>query len=76
MRAFVPIDPEPLESLINRSRGFLGIAFGVGVFDAQNQFAAVVVNEKPIEQSGARAADVKITSRRRSKSNSNFHKAI
>ena len=72
MRAFVPIDSEPLESLIDRGRGFLGVAFRVGVLNSENQFAAVMVNEKPIKQSGPRAADVEITGRRWSESDSNI----
>src|SRR2546423_2066161 len=36
MRAFVPINSEPFEALIDRGRGFFGVAFGVGVFDSQD----------------------------------------
>src|SRR5712692_3030263 len=36
MRAFVPIDAQPFETLVNRGCRFLGIAFDVGVFDSQN----------------------------------------
>src|SRR5260370_28547568 len=36
MGAFIPIQAKPFETLINRGRGFLGVAFSVGVFDSQN----------------------------------------
>src|SRR5204863_3582438 len=32
MRAFVPIDSEPFKPLINRGRGFFGVALEVSVF--------------------------------------------
>jgi len=47
--------------LVNRSRRFLRIARFIGVFDPQNEFAAVMACEEPIEQRGPRAADVQIT---------------
>ena len=57
---------------MSSSSGFFGIAGTIGVFDSQNELAFVVAREKPVEQSGPSAADVEITSRRRSKSDPNF----
>ena len=34
VRAFVPIHAQPLEPLVNRVRGFLGVPFEIGVFDS------------------------------------------
>ena len=36
VRTFIPTNSEPFKSLINRGRGFFGIAFEIGVFDSQN----------------------------------------
>src|SRR5690349_4162235 len=72
MRTFVPVNSQPLESLVNRSRGFLGIALGVGVFDAQHQFATVMMHKEPVEERSARATDVQITGRRRRETNADF----
>src|SRR5438270_3407880 len=41
VRTFVPIELQPLQTLINRGGGFLGIARAVRVFDAQNKLAIV-----------------------------------
>jgi len=34
--AFIPIQSEPFEALVNRGRGFFGVALEVGVFDSQH----------------------------------------
>src|SRR6266576_1465517 len=62
--AFVPIKTEPLQPFINRGHGFLGVALYVGVFDAQNEFATVMPNKKPVEKRSARPANMEIPSRR------------
>jgi hypothetical protein len=64
MGTFVPIESEPAQSFVNRSGGFLGIARFIGIFDTQNEFAAVMSGKKPVEKRGARAADMEIASRR------------
>src|SRR3546814_17677285 len=40
-------------------------AGAVGILDAQQELAAVVAREQPVEQRGARAADMEETRRRR-----------
>src|SRR6266513_3164074 len=45
----VPIEAEPAQSFINRSCGFFGVACSIGVFNAQNEFAAVMSCKKPIK---------------------------
>src|SRR5437764_11014573 len=72
VRTFIPIDSEPFQTLINRGRSFLGVAFDVSVLDSQHKFSAVMAHKEPVEQSRARAADVEITSRGRSKANTNI----
>ena len=72
MRAFVPIEAEPLQSFVNCRHGFFGVARPVGVFDAQNEFAAVMSCKKPIEKRSARPANVQITGRRGGKPDADF----
>src|SRR6516165_12808330 len=63
VRAFVPIQPQPFQSFVNGGRRFLSVAFQIGVFDAQHEFAAMMPREQPIEKRSARSADVQITGR-------------
>ena len=72
-RAFVPRKPEPAQAVEDDVHGFLGVASGVGVFDAQDERAAGVAGVKPVEERGARAANVEEARRTRSKSNARFH---
>ena len=64
MRAFVPVQAEPFKSIVNRSYRFFDMARPVGVFNAQNEFAAVMPRKEPVEERCSRAADVEIASRR------------
>ncbi len=72
-RAFVPIEAEPAQAVEDDVHGFLGIARGVGVFNPQDKRAAGVAGIKPIEERGARAADVEVAGGRGGKSNARFH---
>ena len=63
MRAFVPIESEPLQALVNRRHRLLDVASFVSVFDAQNKFAAVMPRKEPVEERRSRAADVEIAGR-------------
>src|SRR5262249_57266362 len=56
----VPTEAEPAESLEDRARALLGAASLVGVFDAQQELAAVVLDVQPVEERGAGAPDVEI----------------
>src|SRR5437588_3713675 len=49
MRTLIPINPEPFQTVVNRGGSFLGVALNVGIFDSQNQFAAVMANKEPVE---------------------------
>ncbi len=73
-RAFVPIEAEPAQAVEDDVHGFLRVARGVGVFDAQDERAAGVAGVKPVEQRGARAADVEVAGGRGSKTNTRFHR--
>src|SRR3954463_9541298 len=64
----VPMQPQPLESLEDGPRARLRAASLVGVLDAQQKLAAVVLDEEPVEERRASATDVQITGRRRCES--------
>ncbi len=60
----VVLEAEPVHALKDRVDG-LGRRTGpVGVLDAQPEDAAVATGEEPVEQGGARAADMEIAGRR------------
>ena len=71
MRTFVPVQPEPMQAVINRGRSFLGVARFIRILDAENKCPAVMAREEPVEKRRARAADMQVTSRRWSKTNTN-----
>jgi hypothetical protein len=72
VRAFVPIEAEPSQTFVNCRRCFFDLARFIGVFDSENEFAAVMSGKKPVEKRGPRPADVEITGRRRSETDANF----
>ena len=59
-RAFVPVEPEPFQTVVDGLGRLGGIAGFVGVFDAQDERAAGVPGVEPVEKRGAGATDVKI----------------
>ena len=69
LRTFVPIEPEPAQPVVDRRGRFLGVARLVRILDAQDERAAVMPREEPVEQRGARAADVQIAGGRWSEAN-------
>ena len=60
----VAADPKPVEAVEDRVDRLLGRAGLVRILDAQQILAAVMAGEQPVEQRGARAADVEIAGRR------------
>src|SRR3546814_7994473 len=65
LRVAIPVEPEPAHPVEDRVDRGLGGAGAVGILDAQQEIAAVVAREQPVEQRGARAADLEETRRRR-----------
>src|SRR3546814_1872860 len=64
-RLAVAIQVEPLHAVENRVDRGVGRACAVGVLDPQQEFAAMVAREEPVEQRGAGAADMQIAGRDR-----------
>ena len=58
--ALVPVEAEPAHALQNAVDHLCGRALEVGVLNAQDERAAVMAGEQPVEQRGAGAADVQI----------------
>jgi hypothetical protein len=57
---FVPVEPEPAQPLEDGARGLVGGAGLVGVLDAEQELAAELAGEEPVEERGAGAADVEV----------------
>ena len=70
---FVPVDSQPFQAVKNRLQSLFDVALLVGVVNTKNKLTAVVFGEQPVEQSGANAANMKITSRAGSESSANCH---
>ncbi len=56
--AFVPVQPQPFHGFDDFLDGFLRGAGEIRVLDAEDEPAAVVPREQPVEQRRAHAADV------------------
>ena len=70
--AFVEFDAEPCQRLDDIFFGTGHKALAVSIFDAENQFAAMLFGEQIIVEAGANPADMQRTRRRRCKTNTNF----
>jgi hypothetical protein len=57
-RLAVPVETEPFEAVEDGVDGFRGGAFAVGVLDAEQELAAGLAGVEPVEQRGARPADM------------------
>src|SRR5581483_8750702 len=73
LRPLVPVEAEPAHAVQNALDHLVGRALDVGVLDAQDEHAAVPPREEPVEERGARAADVKVAGGRRGESNAWVH---
>ena len=70
--ALSQLRPSQRRSSSTLSHGFLGAAGQIGVFDAQEKFAAGVAGQQPVKQRRACSADVKIAGRRRGETGDDF----
>ncbi len=57
-RPFVPVELQPAQRVEDLLDVLGRRALAVGVLDAQQELSALVAREQPVEQGGARAADV------------------
>jgi len=56
----VPPQSEPLEPFVDTAGARVGAPGFIGVFDPQQKLTAVMLDEEPVEEGGARASDVQI----------------
>ena len=63
-RALVPVEAEPAHAFEDALDHGFGRALEIGVFDAQDESAAGVAGEEPVEERGAGAANVQVASGR------------
>jgi hypothetical protein len=61
-RSFVPLQAEPAHAIEDALHHILGGALKVRIFNAQNEHAAAVPGEEPVEKSSARAAYMQVAS--------------
>ena len=66
-RPFVPGYPKPFQVIDNLLSGGRCIAFEVGILDAQDEFTACFLSQKPVEQCCSCSAYMKVSRRRRGK---------
>ncbi|CAB4576132.1 unannotated protein [freshwater metagenome] len=69
-RRAVPIEPQPLEGAEDDVDQFGARPLGVGVFDTQNELAALLAGKEPVEKGGSCPTDVEIARRRRGEADS------
>src|SRR6476469_3279529 len=69
----IPIEAEPRQAVEDRLDRRLGRAGAVGVLDAQQVLAAMVLGEQPVEERGAGAADMEVAGRRGGEAGNDGH---
>src|SRR5829696_2650000 len=60
-KVFGVVESEPLETFDDRARRLLGRALQIGVFDAEQELAAGLPREKPVEKRGTGGANMQVT---------------
>ena len=71
---FIPIKANPLQSVFNKVGSTLNVACAVGVFDAQDKSALILLCNKIRIDGGTEIADMNIAGRRRRKTSNYFHR--
>ena len=67
---FIPAELEPVEAVEDGIERLLGVAFDIGIVDAEDHRSGVVAGVQPIEDKGPGAADVEVSGRRRGETHS------
>ena len=73
--AFVPVDPDPAEAVEDLADGVLDVPLLVGVVDPEDELAAVMPGQQPVEQGRPHPADVQETGRAGCESRAYTHEA-
>ena len=72
-RFAIPLQPKPVKPVKNGLRRLGSRAFAVGVFNAQEKFAAVMLGKQIVVQSGPCSSDMHISGRRRGDAANDTH---
>src|SRR6185436_9120726 len=72
VRTLIPVESEPAQIVERRALGLLGRARDVGVLDAKDERTARAAGEQPVEERGARVADVQLSGGAWSESETHF----
>ena len=72
----IPAEFKPMEAFVDGIERSLGVPFDIRIVDAKNHRTAMAASIEPIEDKGARAADVKITCRRGRKTDTYHAKSL
>src|SRR5207249_4548914 len=75
-RPFIPLDPEPLEVFEKAHARGIGGAFLIGVLNSEHELPISSLGIRPAEERGARAANVQMPRRTRSKPRANGPRLI
>ena len=70
LRALIPVEPQPAQTVEDPGDHLVRRPLDVGVLDAQHKDAAEPTREQPVEQRRARAANVEVAGGRWSETNS------
>ena len=70
--AFVPMQPHPAQILEDGLFGFGRRTLPIGVFDAEDEGAVLPARQQPVEERGARVADVQVTGWGRGEANAHL----
>ena len=72
LHSFVPLEAHPAQIVENRLLRLARRALEIGVFDAQDERAALAAGEQPVEQCRSGVTDVQMTCGRRRETNSHW----
>lgn len=73
IRAFIPVQIQPVHAIHNRVDSFLSGTLEIGVFDTQHKLTAKVAGKEPGIECGTGATDVQIAGRAWGKTGFDFH---
>src|SRR5688572_5407697 len=74
--AFGPVETEPLQIRDYAALGFARRPLEVGVFDSQDVRTSLATREQPVEERGARVADMQLPGRARSEANTHSRSKV
>ena len=74
-RPLVPVDPDPAKTVEDALDGIIDVAFLIGIVDPQDELAAMMPRQQPVEQSCPNPADVQEAGRTGGESGAYTHES-